>query len=183
MRSSTMVHSIFKEAGWDLNASLGGQAFIGIVNMVFTFVAVAVVDRLGRKPLLYIGVSGTGDRSDHCRRAVRGRADQLAAGGGADPVHGVFRLLAGPGALDHHCGDLPDTHSGSRHVGRHLHHLVHEHDPDVHRAHAPRQLGLALTFAMFAVLVAPALLLTWLLIPETKGRSLEEIERSWHHHA
>ena len=42
-------------------------------------------------------------------------------------------------------------------------------------------LGPAGTFALFAVLVAPALLLTWGLIPETKGRSLEEIERSWTH--
>jgi MFS transporter, SP family, arabinose:H+ symporter len=41
------------------------------------------------------------------------------------------------------------------------------------------QLGPAGTFALFALMVAPALLLTWRVIPETKGRSLEEIERSW----
>jgi SP family arabinose:H+ symporter-like MFS transporter len=41
------------------------------------------------------------------------------------------------------------------------------------------RLGPAGTFALFAVLVAPALWLTWRLIPETKGRSLEEIELSW----
>ena len=41
------------------------------------------------------------------------------------------------------------------------------------------RVGPAGTFTLFAGLVASALWLTWRLIPETKGRSLEEIELSW----
>ena len=32
--------------------------FIGVINFLMTFVAIALVDKIGRKPLLYIGLSG-----------------------------------------------------------------------------------------------------------------------------
>jgi hypothetical protein len=39
--------------------------------------------------------------------------------------------------------------------------------------------GPAATFFTFAILCAPALYLTIKMIPETKGKSLEEIEAFW----
>jgi hypothetical protein len=39
--------------------------------------------------------------------------------------------------------------------------------------------GPAATFWIFALLCAPALYITIKLIPETKGKSLEEIEHFW----
>jgi sugar porter (SP) family MFS transporter len=38
--------------------SIGAQMLIGVVNMIATLLAVFLVDRLGRKPLLYFGVGG-----------------------------------------------------------------------------------------------------------------------------
>ena len=35
------------------------------------------------------------------------------------------------------------------------------------------------TFWLFALLCAPAIYIGWKLLPETKGKSLEEIERHW----
>ena len=35
------------------------------------------------------------------------------------------------------------------------------------------------TFLLFAVMCIPYLLIVWKLIPETTGKSLEEIERYW----
>jgi sugar porter (SP) family MFS transporter len=46
---------IFKEAGYDLNDTLKNIVATGSVNLVFTFVALFTVDRLGRKPLMLVG--------------------------------------------------------------------------------------------------------------------------------
>ena len=40
-------------------------------------------------------------------------------------------------------------------------------------------IGAAATFWLYAVLAAVALLFTWALVPETKGKTLEEIESHW----
>ena len=46
---------IFKDAGFDTNASLFQQIIVGAVNLLFTVVAIKTVDKLGRKPLQIIG--------------------------------------------------------------------------------------------------------------------------------
>lgn len=51
--------SIFKMVGFSSNQdALLITIFIGLINFLMTFVAVALVDKIGRKPLLYIGLSG-----------------------------------------------------------------------------------------------------------------------------
>jgi MFS transporter, SP family, galactose:H+ symporter len=40
-------------------------------------------------------------------------------------------------------------------------------------------IGEAFTFWLFAVMALLALLFCWRLVPETKGRSLEQIEHYW----
>ena len=50
---------IFEMAGvGSASASILAQSLVGTVNCVMTLVAIAYVDRIGRKPLLYIGLSG-----------------------------------------------------------------------------------------------------------------------------
>ena len=49
---------ILEEAGFSLGDALGGQVIIGIVNVVFTLIAIWKIDVLGRRPLLIVGVSG-----------------------------------------------------------------------------------------------------------------------------
>ena len=49
--------SILDKAGFSLGDALGGQVTIGLVNVVFTFVAIFTVDKWGRKPLLILGIS------------------------------------------------------------------------------------------------------------------------------
>jgi len=41
------------------------------------------------------------------------------------------------------------------------------------------RLGIAGSFFMFSALLIPQLFFVWKVMPETKGRTLEEIERSW----
>jgi sugar porter (SP) family MFS transporter len=49
---------ILEEGGLHLGEALGGQVIIGIVNVLFTFVALWKIDDLGRKPLLTYGIIG-----------------------------------------------------------------------------------------------------------------------------
>jgi len=52
---------IFKDvAGSAIDAALLKQAVVGTVNLTFTIVAIWTVDRLGRKPLMVVGAAGMG---------------------------------------------------------------------------------------------------------------------------
>jgi len=50
--------SIFERAGWSGSDSLFAQILVGAVNMLTTVLALAIIDRVGRKKLVYWGVSG-----------------------------------------------------------------------------------------------------------------------------
>jgi MFS transporter, SP family, galactose:H+ symporter len=48
--------TIFKIAGFaDTNAQMWGTVIVGITNVLATFIAIAVVDKLARKPIMYAG--------------------------------------------------------------------------------------------------------------------------------
>ncbi len=49
---------IFEQSGIGTDASFIQAILVGLVNLVFTILAMVFIDRLGRKPLLIIGVSG-----------------------------------------------------------------------------------------------------------------------------
>lgn len=49
---------IFASIGASQDDQLLQTVFIGVVNLVFTFIAMGLVDRLGRKPLMLIGSGG-----------------------------------------------------------------------------------------------------------------------------
>lgn len=49
---------IFRAAGYDISSVLKNIAWTGSVNLVFTFVALGFVDRAGRRPLMLIGSFG-----------------------------------------------------------------------------------------------------------------------------
>lgn len=49
---------IFREAGFSGEAALFQSVLIGFTNLVFTIIAMSIIDRFGRKFLLYVGASG-----------------------------------------------------------------------------------------------------------------------------
>ncbi len=49
---------IFRAAGYDISTVLKNIAWTGSVNLAFTFVALGVVDRGGRRPLMLLGSAG-----------------------------------------------------------------------------------------------------------------------------
>ena len=52
------AHEIFSAAGYAVSDVLMNIVVTGITNVIFTFVAIFTVDRLGRKALMYVGLAG-----------------------------------------------------------------------------------------------------------------------------
>jgi sugar porter (SP) family MFS transporter len=52
------AEEIFRAAGYDISSVLSNIAWTGSVNLVFTFVALGAVDRRGRRPLMLLGSAG-----------------------------------------------------------------------------------------------------------------------------
>lgn len=50
--------TIFEQSGVGADASFAQAVWVGIINVLFTILAMALIDRLGRKPLLLIGLLG-----------------------------------------------------------------------------------------------------------------------------
>jgi len=50
--------TIFEQSGVGTNAAFAQAALIGVINVVFTIIAMFLIDRLGRKPLLMVGLAG-----------------------------------------------------------------------------------------------------------------------------
>ena len=50
--------TIFEQSGVGTNAAFAQATLIGVINVVFTVIAMALIDRVGRKPLLMTGMAG-----------------------------------------------------------------------------------------------------------------------------
>jgi len=50
--------SIFEQSGIGADASFAQAVWVGIINVLFTLLAMAMIDRYGRKPLMLIGLAG-----------------------------------------------------------------------------------------------------------------------------
>ncbi|NUQ65671.1 MAG: sugar porter family MFS transporter [Pirellulales bacterium] len=171
---------IFKSTGLAANQAINDTVIVGLVNMAFTLVAIWIVDRLGRKPLLLIASAGMGA--------------SLAALGGAFYL-GSFQ---GPWVL---LFTLAYVASFAVAMGPVVWVVLSEIFPTQIRGRAMsiatvslwiacflvsqtfpwmlKTLQGAKTFWIYAATCAVAFLFVLLFVPETKGKTLEEIERSW----
>lgn len=50
--------SIFEQTGIGTNAAFAQSVVVGIINVVFTILVMVLIDRMGRRPLLLIGIAG-----------------------------------------------------------------------------------------------------------------------------
>ena len=49
---------IFEQSGIGTDAAFSQAIYVGLINLVFTLLAISLIDKLGRKPLLVFGVTG-----------------------------------------------------------------------------------------------------------------------------
>ncbi len=171
---------ILEQAGFTLNNALGGQVTIGLVNVVFTFIAIFTIDKWGRRPLLFAGVGGA-----VLSLLIIGVLFALDITSGPWILISILAFIAcfafsfGPVCWVVIGEIFPNAIRGravalatlSLWIGNFL---VGQLTPVMLTG-----LGSSWTFWIFALCCSPALWLTWKLIPETKGRSLENIETYW----
>jgi MFS transporter, SP family, arabinose:H+ symporter len=172
--------SILKNAGLTINDALGGQVTIGIVNVLFTIVAILLIDKTGRKTLLLIGIAGA-----MLSLAAAGILTYTENQNGSLFLICILTFIA---SFAFSLGPIPwiiiseifPTHIRGRAVsigtfaiwGTNF--LVGLLFPLMHNSEIPGPGGSFLFFAFCCLL---AFLFTLKYIPETKGKSLEEIEK------
>jgi MFS transporter, SP family, arabinose:H+ symporter len=171
---------IFKSAGFASGSALAQTFLIGIVNTIFTFVALWLIDIAGRKKLLLWGVTGM----IICLLGT-GLCFYL------NMVSGVWLLIFILGYIAcfaSSLGPIPWVIMSEifptkiRGIAMSIATLVLWIGVVLITQLTPVLLesaGGAFTFWLFMINAIILLIFTWLKIPETKNRTLEEIEKSW----
>jgi SP family arabinose:H+ symporter-like MFS transporter len=174
---------IFQDAGLSGGDALFSQVLVGIVNMLTTVIALLIIDKVGRKQLVYWGVSGM----IICLLMIGIYFWKGAAIGLGSTFLLVFFLLY--------------VFCTAISISAVVFVLLSEMYPNRVRGLAMSIAGLALwvgtyligqltpwmltnltpagTFFLFAAMCIPYMLIMWKEIPETTGKTLEEIEQYW----
>jgi sugar porter (SP) family MFS transporter len=169
---------IFEKSGIGTNAAFMQAALVGLVNLVFTVVAMAVIDRFGRRPLLILGLSGIAA----CMLLL---AWAFSAGDDANPRLILFAILGFVASFAVSLGPVmwvlfselfPNRVRG---VAISFVGLVNSGTAFLVILVFPWQLqsmGSATTFLVYGLCALVGLAFVVRVLPETKGRSLEELE-------
>jgi MFS transporter, SP family, arabinose:H+ symporter len=174
---------IFKAATGDANAAFTSSIWIGFINLIATFVAIMFVDKAGRKPLLLIGnaIQVVGLVMVGYIYSVNPHSKMLL--GGVITYTAAFAMAMGPIPWIL-CSEIFPAKLRGRAMSVSTFaiwlacYLVSQTFPMLLKSFGPTK-----TFWFYAACSTVTFFFVLLLIPETKGRSLEEIEKSWHKHA
>jgi SP family galactose:H+ symporter-like MFS transporter len=174
---------IFGLAGYGTSHDqLWGTVIVGAVNVAATFIAIGLVDRWGRKPILYTGFTVMA-----LALATLGALLHIGVTSGASQIAAVVMLLvfiagfamsAGP-MIWILCAEIQPMKG--RDFGIAASTFVNWVANTIAGATfltLLNTLGHAQTFWLYAVMNAAFIFLTLWLVPETKGVSLEQIERN-----
>jgi SP family arabinose:H+ symporter-like MFS transporter len=172
---------IFTTAGVGVKDAFGSSVLVGLVNFLFTFVAIALVDRAGRRPLLLAGLAvqvfalaavGLMFHAGH-------RGPLLMAG--VLLFIAAFAMALGPIPWIL-CSEIFPTRIRGRAMSVATFiiwtscYAVAQTFPMLNDSPA---VGPALTFGVYAACSLVGLIFVLARVPETKGRRLEEIEALW----
>ncbi|WP_428375719.1 sugar porter family MFS transporter [Lichenicoccus sp.] len=173
---------IFGLAGFGQNASMWGTAIVGVVNVLATFIAIGLVDRWGRRPMLIMGFAvmaiGMGALGLLIFAGIETELQRILAIAVLLCFITGFAFSAGP-LIWVLCSEVQPLQgrdfgiacstftnwAANFVVGQTFLTLL-------------STFGNAETFWLYAALNAVFILVTIALVPETKGISLEHIERN-----
>jgi sugar porter (SP) family MFS transporter len=166
-----------------IQGSILATAGIGTVNVVMTLVSMWLIDRVGRRPLLLTGIAGM-----IVSLGALGYIFHLSVGGNlaglsvvilmfyvasfAISLGPIFWLLIAEIYPLKIRGLAAGVAAGTNWLANFAVSLTF--------LSLLKGLGPSLTFWLYGVLAIGSWLFSYYLVPETKGRSLEEIEALWH---
>ena len=171
---------IFEMAGFDKAEAYLQPVYIGAANLLFTIIAMTVIDRFGRKTLLLIGCVGLvvflgltanafssgGNLGKNVLFYLLGYIAFFAFSQGA--VLWVFVSEIFPNSVRSQGGSLGSfTHWIMAAIISWTFPMIVEGSPD----------GGFYSFVFYAVMMVVAFIFIWRIMPETKGRSLEQIQK------
>ena len=170
---------IFLESGFKTDSALLASVIIGITNLIFTFVGMAMVDKAGRRFLLLVGIAGMG-----ISMTLVGFCMQ------SDMISAKWTLL----------WIMTYIASFAMSIGVVIWVYLSEIYPTRVRGQALSVATMVLwlgnviltqlfpvmmerfgggTFYIFSFICLLAFIFTWTMVKETRGVSLEEIEKIW----
>jgi MFS transporter, SP family, xylose:H+ symportor len=174
-----------KKLGTATDTALLQQIIVGAANLVFTFLAIWSVDKLGRRPLMLVGSVGMGlclfgmGLAAYLQR-IEGWMLLFIIG-----YIACFAMSVGPVTWVILSEIFP-----TRVRGRALavatfflwiaDWLITQSAPFLNKdPWLVKTFNSAFPFWLYGVMCAIEVLFIWRFVPETKGKTLEEIERSW----
>jgi MFS transporter, SP family, arabinose:H+ symporter len=172
--------SILSNAGSSLSSSLISQVIFGAANMLFTLIAIWKVDSAGRRPLYLAGTAGAA-------------ASLLATGicfamGATTSIWLLVFVLAFLACFAFSIGPLKFVVAAEifpnkiRGRAMALSIMVMWVADTIVGQLTPillKSIGTPATFWIFAAFCVIAFIVVYKLLPETKGKSLEQIESDW----
>lgn len=168
---------IFELAGLEKSTALLNSAGIGLVNLAFTFLGMYLIDRIGRRQLMYIGSAGY-------VVSLTMVAFSFFLGWKGMAVPGFLFLFIAAHAIGQgtviwvFIAEIFPTRlrANGQAFGSSVHWVLAAIIPSL-MPWLIRVWGIGWVFAFFAAMMVLQWIFVWRLMPETKGVSLEELEK------
>jgi len=172
------LNDIFAAAGFSKVSSDQQAVAIGVTNLIFTLVGMSVIDKLGRKSLLLIGAAGTASCLASVAWIFTTNSHQWALVW-LLVIYIAFFALSQGAVIWVYIGEVfPNAvRSKGQGVGNASHWIMNTIIALVFPVLAA-SIGRGAPFVFFSVMTTVQFIVVLFTYPETKGQSLEQLQRS-----
>ena len=172
------AQEVFAAAGYQVSDILLNIVMTGVVNLAFTFVAMFTVDRVGRRPLMLLGAAGLAICLPGAGLQLSPRDQGLAGSGAGDCRHRLLCVHAWRPVTWVVLSEIfPNRIRGAAMAVAVFALWIGCFTLTYSFPFLNSAVGSAGTFWVYCAICVLGFLVIWRKLPETKDKSLEEIER------